>query len=86
MSRLGGAVQTPEMKKAGPPIRRELLAYLEQREVFELANIDEMGEALRERMKRGAHILELLKQQKFAVRSIDTQLKMMSTLGKGESV
>ncbi len=84
VSRLGGAVQTSEMKKAGPPIRRELLAYLEQREVFELANIDEMGEALKERMRRGAHILELLKQQKFDVRSIDTQLRLMRTLNEGE--
>ncbi len=84
VSRLGGAVQTAEMKKAGPPIRRELLAYLEQREVFELANIDEMGEALRERMRRGAHILELLKQHKFDVRSIDVQLRMMRSISKGE--
>ncbi len=80
VSRLGGAVQTKEMKKAGPPIRRELLAYLEQREVFELANIDEMGEALKERMRRGAHILELLKQQKFDVRDTETQLAMMRSL------
>ncbi len=83
VSRLGGAVQTPEMKKAGPPIRRELLAYLEQREVFELANIDEMGEALRERMRNGARILELLKQQKFDVRDIGTQLRMMQSLNIG---
>lgn len=83
VSRLGGAVQTPEMKKAGPPVRRELLAYLEQREVFELANIDEMGEALRERMRRGAHILELLKQHKFDVRSTDEQLKLMRSIGNG---
>lgn len=69
VSRLGGAVQTAAIKKAGPPIRRELLAYLEQREVFELANADEMGEALRERMRRGAVILDMLKQHKFAVRT-----------------
>ncbi len=84
VSRLGGAVQTSEMKKAGPPIRRELLSYLEQREVFELANIDEMGEALRERMRRGARILELLKQHKFDVRDTETQLAMMRSLnGEG---
>ncbi|MDR1329639.1 MAG: F0F1 ATP synthase subunit alpha [Oscillospiraceae bacterium] len=69
VSRLGGAVQNPELKKAGPPLRRELLAYLEQREVFELTNIDEMGEAMRRRMRRGAAILEMLKQRKFSVRS-----------------
>jgi F-type H+/Na+-transporting ATPase subunit alpha len=83
VSRLGGAVQTPEMKKAGPPIRRELLAYLEQREVFELANADEMGEALRERMRRGAIILELLCQPKFAVRKPKTMLELLSRLNGG---
>ena len=80
VSRLGGAVQTKEMKKAGPPIRRELLSYLEQKEVFELANPDEMGEALRNRMKHGAEIVEMLKQRKFAVRSQETTLKLAAEL------
>lgn len=83
VSRLGGAVQTREMKKAGPPIRRELLSYLEQREIFELANVDEMSESLRERMRRGAMILELLKQQKFAVRSPEMMLELVKRLSDG---
>lgn len=83
VSRLGGAVQTPEMKKAGPPIRRELLSYLEQREVFELTNVDEMGDALRERMRRGANILELLKQGKYAVRAPETMLQIAAEMNAG---
>ncbi len=83
VSRLGGAVQTPEMKKAGPPIRRELLAYLEQREIYELANADEMGEALRERMRRGAVILDLLKQSKFDVRSPGTMMELSRRMASG---
>ena len=83
VSRLGGAVQTKEMKKAGPPIRRELLSYLEQREIFELANVDEMGEALRERMRRGAIILDALKQPKFAVRTQEEMLQLSKVLGDG---
>ena len=83
VSRLGGAVQTREMKRVGPQIRRELLAYLEQREIFELANVDEMGEALRERMRRGAAILELLKQHKFAVRKPEEMLKAVEQLESG---
>ena len=71
------------MKKAGPPIRRELLAYLEQREIFELANADEMSESLRERMRRGAIILELLCQPKYAVRDPKTMLDMMASMGGG---
>ena len=85
VSRLGGAVQTPEMKKAGPPVRRELLAYLEQREVFELANIDEMGEALRLRMKRGAEILDLLKQRKFDVHTPEEMLQMFRSVSGGRA-
>lgn len=84
VSRLGGAVQEAAMKKAGPPIRRELLSYLEQREVFELANADEMGEAMRRRMRRGARILEMLKQHKFAVRTSQTMLDMVARLDEGE--
>ena len=83
VSRLGGAVQTPEMKKAGPPIRRELLSYLEQREIFELANADEMSESLRERMRRGAIILELLCQPKFAVRKPKDMLEQLGRLPDG---
>ena len=83
VSRLGGAVQTAAIKKAGPPIRRELLAYLEQREVFELANADEMGEALRERMRRGAVILDMLKQHKFAVRTPEMMLEITGRLAGG---
>ena len=86
VSRLGGAVQEAAMKKAGPPIRRELLSYLEQREVFELANADEMGEAMRRRMRRGALILEMLKQHKFAVRTSRTTLDMVARLDEDEGV
>lgn len=85
VSRLGGAVQSSEMKKAGPPVRRELLSYLEQREVFELANADEMGAALRVKMRRGADILEMLKQQKFAVRTPETMLRMLAEFNAKES-
>lgn len=85
VSRLGGAVQSVEMKKAGPPLRRELLSYLEQREVFELANMDEMGAALQAKMRRGAAILEMLRQQKFAVRTPRAMLRMVAEYNAKES-
>lgn len=69
VSRLGGAVQTKQMKKVGSAVRRDLLSYLEQREIFELANTDEMSQELRDHMARGAKTLETLKQYKFAVRT-----------------
>lgn len=82
VSRLGGAVQNPAMKKAGPPLRRELLSYLEQREVFELANADEMSESLRNSMRRGAEILEMLKQPKFAARTQEQMLEAARSIGQ----
>lgn len=69
VSRLGGAVQTPDMKKVGSRLRRELLSYLEVREVYELANLDEMSKELQKKMKDGKVILSKLKQYKFSPRS-----------------
>lgn len=82
VSRLGGAVQLQEVKKVGPAIRRELLSYLEQKEIFELANADEMGEAMRNRMRRGALISAMLNQHKFAVKTTGEMLAMVEKLNK----
>ena len=46
VSRLGGNVQDAEMKKVGSKVRIELLSYLDVRQIYELANIDEMSEEL----------------------------------------
>ena len=62
VSRLGGAVQTADMKKLGAVVRRELLTYLETREVYEMANMDEMSKEMRARLMRGARIVEGLTQ------------------------
>lgn len=69
VSRLGGAVQTKEMKKLGASVRRQLLSYLETKEVYELANMDEMSEELRNKMKKGQAIEASLTQAKFSPRS-----------------
>ena len=65
VSRLGGAVQKPEIKKLGARVRRTFLSYLETKEVYELANMDEMTEELRNKMKIGKQIQEALNQPKF---------------------
>lgn len=80
VSRLGGSVQTKEMKKIGSVIRRDLLSYLEQKEIFELANMDEMSQDLRDRMTRGGKILENLKQYKFAVRTSSEMMEAFKGL------
>ncbi len=65
VSRLGGAVQKPEIKQLGAEVRRTFLSYLETKEVYELANMDEMTEELKNKMKVGAQIQEALNQPKF---------------------
>lgn len=83
VSRLGGAVQTKEMKKTSAAMRRELLAYLESREVYELTNESEMSPELQERMRRGRRILDKLTQHKFSPRSETKILGDFSELMNG---
>lgn len=66
VSRLGGAVQDKEVKQLGAKIRSQLLSYLETRDVYELANVDEMSKELRESIFKGQKIVENLKQYKFS--------------------
>jgi len=69
VSRLGGAVQTKEVKELGASIRRQLLSYLDTKAVYELANMDEMTEEVRSKMKLGRKIESLLCQHKFSPRT-----------------
>ena len=75
VSRLGGNVQTDDMKKVGSKLRRELLSYLEVRSVYELANIDEMSKELQKKMKDGKVMLDKLKQYKFSPKSKEEMKK-----------
>ena len=47
-------------------VRIELLTYLDVRQIYELANIDEMGEDLQRRLREGKKILDNLVQYKFS--------------------
>lgn len=85
VSRLGGAVQSPDMKKYGSLVRNKLLEYLEVRDIYELANIDEMGEELQTRMKEGKVILEKLKQYKFAPKSKEEMIELYKFLEVGDT-
>lgn len=80
VSRLGGAVQDAPVKKLGARVRRELLSYLETREVYEMANMDEMSQKMRDRLKRGAEILKGLNQQKFAPQAPEEFLTKFSQI------
>lgn len=78
VSRLGGAVQTSQMKKLGAGVRRELLSYLETREVYELANVDDMGPRMQEKLRRGAGLLKALGQYKYSPRSQEEIMEQFS--------
>jgi len=80
VSRLGGAVQTKQIKKIGAVVRRELLSYLETCDVYELANMDEMSIELRNKMLNGKEIRNRLKQYKFSPQSLESMCTMFDGL------
>lgn len=80
VSRLGGAVQTENMKKLGSKVRRKLLSYLETSKVYELANVDEMSPELRNLLLSGKDVLNALIQPKFSPRTEEEMLDKFSKL------
>ena len=76
VSRLGGNVQASDMKKVGSKVRIELSSYLDIRQIYELANIDEMSEEIQRKLRDGKVILENLKQYKFSPK---TKEEMMNS-------
>lgn len=75
VSRLGGAVQTTEIKKLGSVVRLKLLSYLESQDVYQFANLDEMGSNLKNKILEGKQIVSLLSQNKFTPSTMDQMLK-----------
>lgn len=66
VSRLGGAVQSNLIKSIGSAVRQKLLSYLETKDVYEMANIDEMSIELQNKMREGKEISDKLKQYKYS--------------------
>ena len=71
VSRLGGAVQTKPVKKLGAVVRRDLLSYLETREIYELANVEEMSLEMQSKINRGKNLVTSLNQYKYSPRDED---------------
>ena len=80
VSRLGGNVQDSEMKKVGSKVRIDLLSYLDVRQIYELANIDEMSEELQKRLRDGKMMLDKLKQYKFSPKTKQEMIESFSFL------
>ncbi|MDR0906958.1 MAG: F0F1 ATP synthase subunit alpha [Oscillospiraceae bacterium] len=84
VSRLGGQVQIPSMKKLGTSVRRELLSYLETKEIFELANIDEMSVEMRTKLLMGKEMLERMKQYRFSPLDPDGMVERFKEFAENE--
>jgi len=84
VSRLGGAVQTPDMKKVGAKVRRELLSYLDVRDVYELSNMDEMTEEIQRQLKDGEKLITALNQYKFSPKSKEEMMDTFKFLDNEE--
>jgi len=80
VSRLGGNVQSADMKKIGSNVRSRLLSYLDVRSVYELANTDEMSEELQTRLRNGKKILDTLKQYKYSPRTKEEMMHLYDFL------
>ncbi len=78
VSRLGGAVQEPRMKKLGSKVRRDFLSYLEIKEVYELANTDEMSQEMQDKLEEGRKLQERLLQYKYSPRNKEEILHIFS--------
>jgi len=84
VSRLGSAVQSRNIKKLGAQVRRELLSYLEKRDVYELANADEMSPQIRSLLEKGRLILSNLNQYKFTPKSEEKIISTFEAVMKTE--
>lgn len=80
VSRLGGAVQSREMKKVGIKIRQDLLSYLEIREIYELVNLDDLGENMKHRMIEGQQILSKINQYKYSPLSKEQMVNLFDDI------
>lgn len=78
VSRLGGAVQDPSIRKIGSIVRRKLLSYLETRYIYELVNMDEMSAELKNQFMEGMIILDNLKQYKFSPKTIEEMTSLFA--------
>lgn len=78
VSRLGGAVQDKDMKMLGAKVRQRFLSYLETKEVYELANSDEMSLDMQEQLKEGKRIEDRLAQYKFSPRDKGEIIEMFT--------
>lgn len=85
VSRLGAAVQNKSVINLSAIVRRKLLSFLETRDVYEMANVDDMNEELRNMMIDGNKIIDSLIQYKYSPRSIEENIKHFEFINEEKS-
>lgn len=75
VSRVGSAAQTKAMKKVASKLKLELAQYQELAAFVQFAQ--DLDEATRKRIDRGARLTELLKQEQYAVLSMEKQVCLL---------
>ena len=75
VSRLGAAVQSKELSQLGSKLRRELLSYLDVRDIYELSDTSEMNQNLKDSIARGNKIIDSLKQYRYNPKSESEMIK-----------
>ena len=71
------------MKKVGSKVRIDLLSYLDVRQIYELANTDEMSDELQKRLHDGKMMIDKLKQYKFSPKTKKEMIESFDFMNEG---
>ena len=82
VSRLGAAVQSDLLSGIGSKVRRELLSYLDVRDIYELSDTSEMNQNLKDTIARGNKIIDELKQYRYSPKSEKEMVETFSFIEK----
>jgi len=81
VSRVGGAAQTPIVKKLGGGVRLALAQYRELAAFSQFAS--DLDETTRKQLERGQRVTEMMKQPQYAPLSVAEQALMLFTVDRG---
>ena len=81
VSRVGGAAQTPIIKKLGGGVRLALAQYRELAAFSQFAS--DLDEATRRQLERGQRVMELMKQKQYAPMSVAQQAVSLYAVDRG---
>jgi len=81
VSRVGGAAQTPIVKKLGGGVRLALAQYRELAAFSQFAS--DLDEATRRQLQRGQRVMELMKQKQYAPLSVAQQAVSLFAVDRG---